>query len=138
MENWTARGGGAPNPRGGGGVDEKGALLSGDFVTPSGRVGLLSVLPNVQPPRVLWTGMIAPPMVECIVGMWHGSCNMPGNCSPTIPDVLFWLALTIFFLDDPKMGRGEKEKTDDRGHPAPHQELRCPSPFIRANSKTPC
>ena len=49
-------------------------------------------------------------MVERIVGMWHGVCNMPGTGSPTTLDVFFRLASTSFFLDDPKMGRGEKKK----------------------------
>ena len=42
--------------------------------------------------------MIPPSMVERIVGMSHGVCNMPGNGSPTIFDVLFGLASTSFFF----------------------------------------
>ena len=54
--------------------------------------------------------MIPAPMVERIVGMWHGVCDMLGNGSLTTLDVLFPLASTSFFLHDPKMGRGEKKK----------------------------
>ena len=49
LENWTPGGGGVEpsEPRAGGGGNEKVALLSGDFATPSGMVRLLFFLPNV-------------------------------------------------------------------------------------------
>ena len=57
--------------------------------------------------------MIPPPMVEQIVGMWHGVCNMPGTGSPTTLDVLFRLASTSFFWMIQKWGRGKKLMTGD-------------------------
>ena len=62
-------------------------------------------------------------MVEWIVGILHGVCNMPRSRSPIIVDVLLQLASTSFFFMNQRLrwGNGQKLMTGDSL--APHGKL---------------